>query len=163
MVPITLLPVPSMLGNGSCGQAMSQSTCSTLVLSQRCQRCERKSITLLNALHAAHHPRTAAVNFDRWPAGARWAMFLSCPSDPMPVPHLHAFLPFSAAAVLTNEPAFPDMQTWLAAYKGYDFNSVPGIANAREWLGLPRSAEVHGQNVGLTCGGAEGRRFEAPP
>ncbi|KAI7845267.1 hypothetical protein COHA_001309 [Chlorella ohadii] len=32
--------------------------------------------------------------------------------------------------VLTNEPSFPDMQAWMAAYKKYDFNSVPGIANA---------------------------------
>lgn len=36
------------------------------------------------------------------------------------------------AAVLTNEPSFPDMQEWMAAYKAHDFNSVPGIANARE-------------------------------
>eukprot|EP00887_Chlorella_sp_A99_P001646 scaffold8.g1646.t1 len=32
--------------------------------------------------------------------------------------------------VLTNEPAFPLMRAWMAAYNNYSFASVPGIANA---------------------------------
>lgn len=49
---------------------------------------------------------------------------LTCP------PGHHGIPP--SAAVLTNEPSFPAMKKWAAAYTGYDFSAVPGIANARE-------------------------------